>query len=157
MIPQKDLSVLQFLNFVGQMTRDNGLTWPHPSLRAHTKSHHAMTITEYKDRFGPDLVPVEVVWHQCGVCGELVMLDSDHVAVHLKKRGRESLNDCYIKCHTALLPIWSLSSAWQFLCKYSPWCHTTFSHVLSRTRWFLRYFCTSSVNSRQERKPSSLF
>ena len=25
MIPQKDLSVLQFLNFVGQMTRDNGL------------------------------------------------------------------------------------------------------------------------------------
>ena len=48
-----------------------------------------MTITEYKDRFGPDLVPVEVVWHQCGVCGELVMLDSDHVAVHLKKRGRE--------------------------------------------------------------------
>lgn len=58
-------------------------------MRAHTKSHHAMTITEYKDRFGPDLVPVEVVWHQCGVCGELVMLDSDHVAVHLKKRGRE--------------------------------------------------------------------
>ena len=25
MIPQKDLSVLQFWNFVGQMTRDNGL------------------------------------------------------------------------------------------------------------------------------------
>ena len=31
MIPQKDLSVLQFLNFVGQMTRDNGLpgAWYH--------------------------------------------------------------------------------------------------------------------------------
>ena len=28
MIPQKDLSVLQFLNFVGQMTRDNGLLLP---------------------------------------------------------------------------------------------------------------------------------
>ena len=54
-----------------------------------------MTITEYKDRFGPDLVPVEVVWHQCGVCGELVMLDSDHVAVHLKKRGIETFKDCY--------------------------------------------------------------
>ena len=27
MIPQKDLSVLQFLNFVGQMTRDNGLSF----------------------------------------------------------------------------------------------------------------------------------
>ena len=68
-----------------------------------------MTITEYKDRFGPDLVPVEVVWHQCGVCGELVMLDSDHVAVHLKKRGRESLNDCYIKCHTVANVVTQLS------------------------------------------------
>ena len=40
MIPQKDLSVLQFLNFVGQMTRDNGLIEAprSPPIEAHTVS-----------------------------------------------------------------------------------------------------------------------
>ena len=79
------------------------------TLRAHTKRAHQMTITEYKAEYGADLVPVELVWHRlvflfkyfpalcqkkfhncfvrCGVCGELVMLDSDHIAVHLKRGG----------------------------------------------------------------------
>merc|ERR1719433_790384 len=34
--------------------------------------------------FGSDLTPLAVVWHRCGVCSRLVMLDSDHIAVHLK-------------------------------------------------------------------------
>ena len=37
---------------------------PLTRLRTHTKSHHSMTITEYKERFGQELVPVEIVWHR---------------------------------------------------------------------------------------------
>ena len=61
-----------------------------------------MTITEYKVRFGEELIPVEVVWHECGVCGELVMLDSDHIAVHLKKGGTVSLLYLYQCCNVLL-------------------------------------------------------
>ena len=71
-------------------------------LRMHTKSHHSMTITEYKERFGAELIPVEVVWHECGVCGELVMLDSDHIAIHLKKGGIVSLSYQYQFCNVLL-------------------------------------------------------
>ena len=37
---------------------------PMTRMRTHTKSHHNMTITEYKERFGPELIPVEIVWHR---------------------------------------------------------------------------------------------
>jgi len=60
---------------------------PMTRLRSHTKASHKITITEYKAQFGPDLVPVFPVYHRCGICEELVLLDSDHVAVHLKKPG----------------------------------------------------------------------
>jgi len=60
---------------------------PMTRLRSHTKAAHKITITEYKAQFGPDLVPVVPVYHRCGICEELVLLDSDHVAVHLKKPG----------------------------------------------------------------------
>merc|ERR1719450_233983 len=74
---------------------------PMTRLRTHTKSHHQMTITEYKERFGTELIPVEVVWHRCGVCSDLVMLDSDHIAVHLKRGGHPRIthkdyNDQYM-------------------------------------------------------------
>ena len=74
---------------------------PMTRLRTHTKSHHQMTITEYKERFGSELIPVEIVWHRCGVCEELVMLDSDHIAVHLKRGGHPRIthkdyNDQYM-------------------------------------------------------------
>ena len=36
-------------------------------LRTHTKSHHQITITEYKERFGSELEPVEIVWHRYSV------------------------------------------------------------------------------------------
>jgi len=60
---------------------------PMTRLRSHTKSAHKVTITEYKAQFGPDLVPIVPVYHRCGICEELVLLDSDHIAVHLKKPG----------------------------------------------------------------------
>ena len=46
MIPQKDLSVLQFLNFVGQMTRDNGLKKDEEI--AHLKTEHEEEIEKLK-------------------------------------------------------------------------------------------------------------
>ena len=73
---------------------------PQTRLRSHTKSAHGITITEYKARFGnPD--PVEPVYHRCGVCGQLIFLDSDAVAVHLKSGGHPRIthkeyNDQYM-------------------------------------------------------------
>ena len=49
------------------------------NLRAHTKSAHKLTITEYKKQFG-QLAPVQVVMHKCGICSELVLLDSDQIS-----------------------------------------------------------------------------
>ena len=60
---------------------------PMTRLRSHTKGVHKVPITEYKAMFGPDLTPLAVVWHRCGICQKLLMLDSDHVAVHLKSGG----------------------------------------------------------------------
>ena len=63
-------------------------------LRAHTKSAHAMTITEYKDQFG-QLVPVKMMMHQCALCKQEVLLDSDHIAAHLKTHGHNITHKNY--------------------------------------------------------------
>jgi len=68
---------------------------PMTRLRWHTKSAHKITITEYKAQFGPDLIPVETIYHRCGICEELVLLDSDHIAVHLKKPGHNITHKNY--------------------------------------------------------------
>ena len=64
------------------------------SLRAHTKSVHKVTITEYKEQFG-QLVPVKRVMHRCGICKELVLLDSDQIASHLKSPGHSITHKNY--------------------------------------------------------------
>ena len=76
------------------------LQTPMTRLRAHTKSAHGVTITEYKAQFG-QLEPVEPVYHRCGICGELIFLDSDALAVHLKSGGHPRIshkeyNDAYM-------------------------------------------------------------
>jgi hypothetical protein len=74
---------------------------PMTRLRMHTKAAHGITITEYKAQFGLILDPVEPVFHRCGLCSELIYLDSDAVAVHLKKGGHPRMthkdyNDAYM-------------------------------------------------------------
>merc|ERR1740131_822174 len=64
-------------------------------LRSHTKSAHKVTITEYKAMYGPDLFPIKTVYHRCGICEELVVLDSDHIATHLKKPGHNITHKNY--------------------------------------------------------------
>ena len=65
------------------------------SLRAHTKSAHKVSITEYKARYGAQLVPVKMTVHRCGICGDLVRLDSDHIAAHLKTPGHSMSHKNY--------------------------------------------------------------
>jgi len=43
------------------------------ALRSHTKKNHEMSISDYKERFRVELL--EKVYHQCGLCGELILHD----------------------------------------------------------------------------------
>merc|ERR1712126_444002 len=63
-------------------------------MRGHTKSAHGMTITEYKEKYDQvyfDLV--ELVLHQCGICEEYLLLDSDYIAHHLKAGAKTNPHD----------------------------------------------------------------
>ena len=72
-----------------------GVRKPMTFLRAHTKSHHNVTITQYKEMFGQELQLVEEVLHRCELCEEHVLLDSDHIAMHLKKPGHNITHKNY--------------------------------------------------------------
>ena len=64
-------------------------------LRSHTRRVHTLTITEYKSLYGSYLTPVENNYHQCGICGNLVLLDSDNIAKHLKIKGHDITHKKY--------------------------------------------------------------
>ena len=72
-------------------------------MRKHTKKVHQLTITKYKSRYSQQYFDlVELVLHQCGICGELLLLDSDYIAQHLKSGGHANIthgnyNNLYIK------------------------------------------------------------
>ena len=58
------------------------------AMRGHTKSAHKMSISEYKEKYNQTYFDlVELVLHQCGICEEYVLLDSDYIAQHLKSGG----------------------------------------------------------------------
>jgi hypothetical protein len=52
------------------------------ALRTHIKKVHGVGIQEYKAQHRVE--PLEMVFHQCGLCGELVLHDSDSIGHHLK-------------------------------------------------------------------------
>lgn len=58
-------------------------------LRMHTKTAHGIPLSEYKKQFNiaseREHVLVEKVLHKCGVCGILLLLCSDVIAVHIKR------------------------------------------------------------------------
>ena len=78
-----------------------GVRKPMTFLRGHTKSAHNLTITDYKEKFGAELEPVEEVLHCCELCEEHVILDSDHIAVHLKKPGHSITHKNYNETYMA--------------------------------------------------------
>ena len=72
-----------------------GVRKPMTFLRRHTKSAHNLAINDYKEKFSTDLEPIEEVLHCCELCKENVILDSDHIAVHLKKPGHSITHKNY--------------------------------------------------------------
>ena len=53
------------------------------AMRGHTKKNHGLTIMAYREKYGK-LVPLEEIYHRCGLCGHELILDSDNVMIHLK-------------------------------------------------------------------------
>ena len=57
-------------------------------MRNHTKVFHQMTITEYKENFQQHYYTVdEPIFHRCGLCKVIVLLDSDSIAMHLRNNS----------------------------------------------------------------------
>ena len=67
------------------------------ALRNHTRSKHGITITVYKEMFGTNIKIIEEIYHKCGICGKSILLDSDSVVSHLKKRGHSTTHKQYNK------------------------------------------------------------
>ena len=68
-------------------------------MRVHTKQKHRMTISEYKEKHKRnenekqfyDLI--EIVLHRCGFCGEYLLLESDAIAEHLRRRSNKETHE----------------------------------------------------------------
>jgi len=71
-------------------------------MRNHTLSAHKLQITKYKEEYGPFEL-LQEVWHACHLCGELVLLDNDHLGGHIKsvhKMKEKAYKDQYIVSNT---------------------------------------------------------
>ena len=61
-------------------------TWN--NMRNHTKKIHGIRITAYKQKYGQLTEHlVEKVFHKCGVCGRVLLLDPDILAPHVRNHG----------------------------------------------------------------------
>jgi len=72
------------------------------NMRNHTLSAHKLQITKYKEEYGPFEL-LQEVWHACHLCGELVLLDNDHLGGHIKsvhKMKEKAYKDQYIVSNT---------------------------------------------------------
>ena len=53
------------------------------------RSAHGIHVSEYKKKFNitsdKDYDLVELILHECGICGLYLLLDSDVIAVHIKR------------------------------------------------------------------------
>jgi hypothetical protein len=55
-------------------------------LEEHTQSHHKMTIKEYKQLYGnPRTQIIHIVYHQCGLCRDDLLLDHNVLEKHVKR------------------------------------------------------------------------
>ena len=67
-------------------------------LRKHVKSHHQMTLTEYKDLYGnPKKQIIQLVYHKCCFCQYPVLLDTDELSKHLKKAHKVSYKEYMVR------------------------------------------------------------
>jgi len=58
------------------------------NMRSHTRKVHGISITDYKNKHGAlsDHF-VEAVYHKCGLCSKVLLLDPDTLAPHAKSHG----------------------------------------------------------------------
>ena len=57
-------------------------------MRKHTQSPNQMTTREYKDKFKQEFYTLEdPIFHRCGVCQRILLLDSDSISNHLNNNS----------------------------------------------------------------------
>ena len=62
-----------------------GLIMKMIQMRTHTQKDHGMSIKEYKDKYNQHFFDEhEKILHECKICGEYLLLDSDCISGHLK-------------------------------------------------------------------------
>ena len=71
-------------------------------MRSHTKEKHSITVSEYRKQFNlPGRFEIiEKVFHKCGICDDIVLLDSDLIGSHLHKHSgvtHGQYNEKYMK------------------------------------------------------------
>ena len=67
------------------------ITMTRSRLRSHTRAAHDMTIKDYSELTGP-IILIEEVFHRCQLCGDLVLLDRDSMASHLRAVGHRRIS-----------------------------------------------------------------
>jgi len=90
----EDLIYLKFSNNLADYTKTMckicGKKVNLTDMRVHTKKKHEMVITEYRNRFNQHHFDIiERVFHRCGICQKIILLDSDSVASHLHSHKGE--------------------------------------------------------------------
>ena len=74
-------------------------TWN--NMRSHTKNVHGIRITDYKQQYGQLInTVVEKVFHKCGLCARVLLLDPDVIKQHLGNYHRISLKQYSAKYMT---------------------------------------------------------
>jgi len=92
---QEELERIRFSNSTKDVVRTPCLmcnppnSFPVSRMRMHTRSAHGIHVSEYKKKFNitsdKDYDLVELILHECGICGLYLLLDSDVIAVHIKR------------------------------------------------------------------------
>ena len=68
-------------------------------MRGHTKDKHDISITDYKLKFNIKVFKViSKVFHKCGLCSEIMLLDADTIGTHLDKHDmtHKEYNETYM-------------------------------------------------------------
>ena len=71
-------------------------------MRTHTKEKHSLQISDYKKQFKlTSFNIIEKVFHSCGICEDILILDSDFIGSHLHKHNgitHSTYNNKFMKC-----------------------------------------------------------
>ena len=59
------------------------------SMRSHTKKSHNMAIRKYREVYG-QLELIKHIYHKCGLCSSVMIIDSDTIMCHLRVKHRIS-------------------------------------------------------------------